>query len=117
MSILNNYLRFCKIKTPIKSNVVSDIDSSYEVITKPHNFLSEKNISYLNNSNNKYNKLIETNENIKRKNIFKKILNENTIIKTTNHSVNDLINISKLNNLFFIISFVSIGALIFYKNK
>ena len=41
----------------------------------------------------------------------------NKLTKTTNHYVNDLINKSKYYNFFFIVSFVSLGALIFYKNK
>jgi len=70
---------------------------------------------------NKYNKLmIKINENIKRKKDIQNILYEkNTLIKTTNHSVNDLINNSKYYNFIFLVSFISLGAgsLIFYKNK
>jgi hypothetical protein len=76
-----------------------------------------KEIEY---SINKYNNLmIKMNEDIKRKQDIKKILYGNDIlIKTTNHSVNDLINNSKRYNFIFLVSFIStIGALIFYKSK
>lgn len=76
--------------------------------------------NYLNDSINKYNKLTDKiNEDIKRKNEIKKILYGNKLTKTTNHSVNDLINNAKFTNIFFIVSFISFGAgaLIFYKNR
>jgi hypothetical protein len=92
-------------------------------LTTPQKIILENNFkNYLNDSINKYNKLtIQINEDIKRKNEIQKILygneNKNALIKSTNHSVNDLINNAKFNNFFFIFSFVSIGALIFYKSK
>ena len=74
--------------------------------------------NYLNDSIKKYDKLtIETNESIKKNQITKKILNENNLIKTSNHIQYDLINKSKYYNFIFIVSFVSIGSLIFYKIK
>ena len=95
-------------------------------LTRPQKFILEKNFkSYLYDSVNKYNKLtIQINEEIKRKNEIQQILygnkNKNALIKTTNHSVNDLINNAKHNNFIFIVSFVSfvsLGGLIFYKNR
>jgi hypothetical protein len=95
-------------------------------LTRPQKFILEQNFkSYLYDSVNKYNKLtIQINEEIKRKNEIQQILygneNKNALIKTTNHSVNDLINNAKHNNFFFIVSFVSfvsLGGLIFYKNR
>ena len=90
-----------------------------------HNFKSYlyNSVNKFNNFNkfndfNKFNKLtIEINEKIKTKKAMENILYGNTLIKSTNHSVNDLINNAKFNNFFFIFSFVSIGALIFYKNN
>ena len=74
--------------------------------------------NYLNNALKKYDKLtIEKNEAIKKNQITKKILNEYNLIKTSNHIQYDLINKSKYYNCIFIVSFVSIGALIFYKTK
>ena len=75
---------------------------------------------HINESAKKYNKLmIETNEDIKRKEDVHNILYGTTLTKTTNHSVNDLINNSKYYNFVLIVSFVSFGAgaLLFYKNK
>jgi hypothetical protein len=93
-------------------------------LTRPQKFILEQNFkNYLYDSINKHNKLtIEVNEDIKRKKEIQTILygNENTVIKTTNHSVNDLINNAKHNNFIFIVSFlsfVSLGGLIFYKNR
>jgi|688.fasta_scaffold1312276_2 hypothetical protein len=95
-------------------------------LTRPQKFILEQNFkSYLYDSVNKYNKLtIQINEEIKRKNEIQQILygneNKNALIKTTNHSVNDLINNAKHNNFIFIVSFVSfisLGGLIFYKNR
>jgi len=92
-------------------------------LTRPQKFTLDQNFkNYLNDSINKYNKLtIEINEDAKRKKAINNILygneNKNALIKSTNHSVNDLINNAKFNNFFFIFSFVSIGALIFYKSK
>jgi hypothetical protein len=88
-------------------------------LTTPQKFILEQNFkSYLYDSVNKYNKLtIETNEKMKTKKAMENILYGNTLIKSTNHSVNDLINNAKFNNFFLIFSFVSIGALIFYKKK
>jgi len=74
--------------------------------------------NYLNNALKKYDKLsIEKNEAIKKNQITKKILNEYNLIKTSNHIQYDLINKSKYYNFIFIMSFVSIGGLIFYKTK
>ena len=74
--------------------------------------------NYLNDSIKKYDKLtIERNDAIKKNQITKKILNEYNLIKTSNHAQYDLINKSKYYNFIFIVSFVSIGALIFYKTK
>jgi hypothetical protein len=95
-------------------------------LTRPQKFILEQNFkNYLYDSVNKYNKLtIQINEETKRKNEIQQILygneNKNAIIKTTNHSVNDLINNAKHNNFIFIfsfLSFVSLGGLIFYKNR
>jgi hypothetical protein len=97
-------------------------------LTRPQKFILEQNFkSYLYDSVNKYNKLtIQINEETKRKNEIQKILygneneNKNALIKTSNHSVNDLINNAKHNNFIFIVSFlsfVSLGGLIFYKNR
>ena len=72
----------------------------------------------MNDSVNKYNKLtIEINEKNKKKEEIQNILYGNTLIKTTNHPQYELINNSKYHKFFFIISVVSIGALIFYKSK
>ena len=74
--------------------------------------------NYLNDSIKKYDKLtIETNEAIKKNQITKNFFNENNLIKTSNHTQYDLINKSKYYNFIFIVSFVSIGSLIFYKIK
>ena len=88
-------------------------------LTKPQKFIFEQNFkNYLNESVKKYNKLmVETNEDIKRKNDFQKILYGNSLIKHKNHSVNDYINNSKYHNFILIFSFISFGALIFYKNR
>jgi hypothetical protein len=88
-------------------------------LTRPQKFILENNFkNYLNDSVNKYNKLtIEINEKNKKKEEIQKILYGNTLIKTTNHPQHELINNSKYHNFFFIISVVSIGALIFYKSK
>ena len=93
--------------------------NSNRFLTNPQKIILEQNFkSYLNDSVNKYNKLtIKINEDIKRKKEIQQILYGNALIKSTNHSVNDLINNAKFNNFFFIFSFVSIGALIFYKNN
>lgn len=88
-------------------------------LTKPQKFILEHNFkNYLYDSVNKQNKLmVKINEDTKRKNEIQNILYGNTLIKTTNHSVNDLINDSKYKHFILIVSFVSMGALIFYKNK
>jgi hypothetical protein len=91
-------------------------------LMRPQKFILEQNFkNYLNDSVNKYNQLtIKVNEDIKRKKDIQNILYGNTLIKTTNHSVNDLINNAKYNNCIFIVSFVSfvsLGGLIFYKNR
>jgi len=84
-------------------------------LTTPQKIILEHNFkNYLYDSVNKYNKL--TNE-INKKKEIKNILYENSLIKTTNHSQYELINNSKYHNFIFIISVVSIGALIFYKSK
>jgi len=108
-----------------------------KLLTNPPKFTIEKNVKNVKNmfqneneykneynkeieySINKYNKLmIKINEDIKRKKEIQNILYSNALIKTTNHSVNDLINNSKHYNFIFFVSFIStIGALIFYKNK
>lgn len=88
-------------------------------LTRPQKFILEQNFkSYLNGSVNKFNKLaIQINEDAKTKKAMENILygneNKNTLIK----SQNDLINNAKFNIFFFIVSFGSIGALIFYKSK
>ena len=88
-------------------------------LTRSQKFILEQNFkSYLNGSVNKFNKLaIQINEDAKTKKAMENILygneNKNALIK----SQNDLINNVKFNNFFFIVSFVSIGALIFYKSK
>ena len=90
---------------------------------RPQKFIIEQNFkNYLIDSVNKYDKLtIEINEDDKRKKAMNNILyeneNKNAVIKSTNHSVNDLINNSKIYRFFFIFSFISIGALICYKRK
>jgi hypothetical protein len=88
-------------------------------LSTPQKMILEQNFkNYLYNSVNKYNKLtIEMNEKNKRKAEIEKILYGNTLIKTTNHSHDELINNSKYKKFIFIISVVSIGALIFYKSK
>jgi hypothetical protein len=88
-------------------------------LTTPQKFILEQNFkNYLNDSVNKYNQLtIKINEENKRKKEIQNILYKTALTKTTNHSVNDLINNSKYQNFIFIVSFVSIGALIFYKNR
>jgi hypothetical protein len=84
-------------------------------LTTPQKIILEHNFkNYLYDSVNKYNKL--ANE-INKKEDLKNILHGNTLIKTTNHSQDELINNSKYHNFIFIISVVSIGALIFYKSK
>jgi len=84
-------------------------------LTTPQKIILEHNFkNYLYDSVNKYNKL--ANE-INKKEDLKNILHGNTLIKTTNHSQDKLINNSKYHNFIFIISVVSIGALIFYKSK
>ena len=73
---------------------------------------------YLSDSIKKYDKLtIQTNETIKKNQIIKKIINKDNLIKTSNHLQYDLINKLKYYNFIFIVSFVSIGSLIFYKTK
>ncbi len=88
-------------------------------LSKSQKFILASNYNnYLNDSIKKYDKLtIETNEFIKKNQITKKILNENNLIKSSNHIQYDLINKSKYYNFFFIVSFISAGALIFYKTK
>lgn len=85
----------------------------------PEKIILENNFkSYLYDSVNKYNKLInEINEKNKKKAEIQNILYGNTLIKTSNHSQHELINNAKYNNFIFIFSFVSIGALLFYKSK
>jgi hypothetical protein len=86
------------------------------ILKKPQKFtFDQKDII---ESAKKYNKLmIETNEDIKRKKEIQNLLYGNTVIKHTNHSVNDLIYNAKYRNFIFIVSFVSLGALFFYKSK
>lgn len=80
-------------------------------LTRPQKFILEHNFkNYLYTSLNKDNKLIiKINEDIKRKKEIQNILYGNTLIETTNHS--------KYKHFILIFSVVSIGALIFYKNK
>ena len=91
--------------------------------TTPQQFIFQQNFKdSLNYSINKYNKLIiKINEDTKRKKEIQQILygnnNKNALIKCSNHSVNDLINNARFYNIFFIVSFVSIGALLCYKSK
>ena len=89
------------------------------ILTRPQKFILEQNFkNYLNDSINKYNKLTnEINEKNKTKKAMKNILNESRLIKGTNHIQNDLMNNARFLNFFFIVSFVSIGALICYKSK
>ena len=87
-----------------------------KILKKPQKFTFDQDD--INESAKKYNKLmIETNEDIKRKKEIQNLLYGTALTKTTNHSVNDLINKSKYYNFILIVSFVSFGALIFYKNK
>jgi hypothetical protein len=76
---------------------------------------------HINESAKKYNNLmVKMNEDIKRKQDIQKILYGNDIlIKSTNHSVNDLINNSKRYNFIFLVSLISLGAsaFIFYKSR
>jgi hypothetical protein len=88
----------------------------------PEKIILENNFkSYLYDSVNKYNKYNkltnEINEKNKKKAEIQNILYGNTLIKTSNHSQHELINNAKYNNFIFIFSFVSIGALLFYKSK
>jgi hypothetical protein len=85
----------------------------------PEKIILENNFkSYLYDSVNKYNKLTnEINEKNKKKTEIQNILYGNSLIKTSNHSQHELINNAKYNNFIFIFSFVSIGALLFYKSK
>jgi hypothetical protein len=89
----------------------------------PQKIILEHNFkNYLYDSVNRFNKqTIKINEDIRRKNEIQQILygNENKIalIKSTNHSVDDLINNTKFYKFFFIISVMSIGALISYKRN
>lgn len=83
---------------------------------KPQKFTFEQD--HINESAKKYNKLmIETQEKNNSKKELQHILYGNSVIKHTNHSVNDLIYNAKYRNFIFIISFVSLGALFFYKIK
>ena len=88
-------------------------------LSTPQKIILEQNFkNYLNDSVNKYNKLtIELNEKNRKKEEMNKILYGNTLIKTTNYSQHELINNFKYHNFIFIISVVSIGALLFYKSK
>lgn len=73
---------------------------------------------HIDESAKKYDKLMsEINEKNKSKKELQHILYGNSVIKYTNPSVNDLINNAKYRNFIFIISFVSLGALFFYKIK
>jgi hypothetical protein len=88
-------------------------------VKKP--YMMDDNLrKYLHDVSNKYIKMTSNfNEDIKKKQDIKKILYGKELIKTTNHSVNDLINNSKYYNFIFLISFISLstGAFIFYKTK
>jgi hypothetical protein len=88
-------------------------------LLKPQKIILERDFkNYLYDSVNKYNKLlIEIDKKNKKKEEIDKILYGNTLIKTTNHSQYELINNVKYHNFIFIISVVSIGALLFYKSK
>jgi hypothetical protein len=87
-------------------------------LSRPQKFILEQNFkSYLNDSVNKYNKLtIQINEDAKTKKAMKSILNETSLTRDTNHIQYNLINNANFSNFYCIVSFVSIGALIFYKN-
>ena len=85
-------------------------------LKKPQKFTFDQ--QHIIESEKKYNKLmIETNEDIKIKKEIQNLLYGNSVIKYTNNSVNDLIYNAKYRNFIFIVSFVSLGALFFYKNK
>ena len=88
-------------------------------LTTPEKIILEHNFkTYLYDSVNRYNKLtIETNDKNKAKKEMENILYGNALIKSTNHSVDDLINNNKFYKFFFIVSVISIGALISYKRK
>ena len=88
-------------------------------LSTPQKIILEQHFkNYLNDSVHKYNKLtIEMNEKNRKKEEMNKILYGNTLIKTTNYSQHELINNVKYHNFIFIISVVSIGALLFYKSK
>jgi len=83
-------------------------------LSRPQKIILEQNFkNYLNDSINKYNKLtIETNKKNKTKKAIESILNETSLTVE-----NNLTNCCKFNNFFILFSVVSIGALIFYKNK
>jgi len=89
-------------------------------LSNSHKFMPESNFNnYLNNSINKFIKLMEeTNKIIKKNKEMKYILNTT---KTDELIENDLIHVikySKYYNFFFIVSLVSVGALVStYKNK
>ena len=87
-------------------------------LTKPKkNIQDELFKKYLYDSINKHNKLsIYIDEDNKKKQNYQNIISKNnTLIKTTNHSVNDLINKSKYNNFIFLVSFMSLSIFIIYK--
>jgi uncharacterized protein YabN with tetrapyrrole methylase and pyrophosphatase domain len=89
-----------------------------KILKKPQKFTFDQHD--INESEKKYNKLLyKINEDIKKKQDIQKILYSNELSKTTNHSVNDLINNSKYYNFIFIVSFISLGVsgLIFYKSR
>ena len=90
-----------------------------KILKKPQKFTFDQHD--INESIIKYNKLmLETHKKNTLKKSIENILHGNELIKPTKHSVNDLINNTKYRNFIFIVSFVSFvsfGALIFYKSK
>ena len=87
-------------------------------LTKPKKNIQDQLFKkYLYDSINKHNKLsIYIDEDNKKKQNYQNIISKNnTLIKTTNHSVNDLINNSKYNNFIFLVSFMSLSIFIIYK--
>lgn len=87
-------------------------------LTKPKKNIQDQLFKkYLYDSINKHNKLsIYIDEDNKKKQNYQNIISKNnTLIKTTNHSVNDLINKSKYNNFIFLVSFMSLSIFIIYK--
>ena len=89
-----------------------------KILIKSHkNLIEQRFKNYLNDSVNKFDKLmIDINNSNKRKKDIENIFNETRLTRTNNHIQNDLLNNSKYHNFIFIVSVVSIGALLFYKS-